>query len=466
MKRINYIFIIIAIALLNGCKSDFLEKEPPLNMSEKDVFSTQSRIEAALLGVYTQIKNNSTDSYLGGKSFVAIDAKGEDFVNISNNLVTLYGTYNMQTDVNDAENIVNWEQAYLTINNANVFLAGLEGAKTVAGDSYGQFKSEALFLRALTYYYLNMFYAKPYKFDSNAKSVPLRLTPSVDGSGNDLKRSPVKEVFDQILADLSDANIQQLGSGVGTSDGVVRATQGAAHSLRMRVYMAMENWDSAITEGNAVTGYSLVANSALLYSTPISTEAIFSLPMADNNVPNTQESVWEYYYDGQIMVLDESNGIYSKAGYNNSADTRISSFIASKKGRKICTKFTSRKTWVPIFRLAEIKLNLAECYAQKGGAAEVSARSLLKEVRRRSLPDASDAVLSNAQIDALTGASLKAAIYNEKRLEFLGEGTRSLDIHRRAENYVKGTMNIAPSGNNYIWPIPSSETSINKAIDN
>ena len=465
MKKINYIFIIIAVTLFNGCKSDFLEREPALKMSEKDLFSTQSRIEAALLGVYSQIKNTSTDSYLGGKSYVAIDAKGEDFVNIGNNLVTLFGTYNMQTGTTDAENIVNWQQAYMTINNANVFLFGLDGVKTIVGDSYGQFKSEALFLRALSYYYLNMFYAKPYTFDPNSKSVPLRLTPSVDGSGNDLKRSTVKEVFNQILADLSDANIQELGSTGNSSNGITRATQAAAHALRMRVYMAMGNWDSAITEGTAITGYSLISDIATLYSTPISTEAIFSLPMADNNRPNTQQTVWEYYYDGQTMVVDEAVGIYSKTGYNNSSDTRISSFIATEDGSRICTKFTSKNTWVPIFRLAEIKLNLAECYAQKGGVSETTAKALLKEVRRRSLADASDAVLSNLQIDALSGSSLKIAIYNEKRLEFLGEGMRSLDIHRRAENYIKGDMNIAPSADNYIWPIPSSETSINKAIN-
>lgn len=465
MKKINYIFIIIAVILFNSCKSDFLEKEPALKMSEKDLFSTQSRIEAALLGVYSQIKNTSADSYIGGKSYVAIDAKGEDFVNIGSNLVTLYGTYNMQTGTTDAENTVNWQQAYMTINNANVFLAGLDGAKVVVGDSYGQFKSEALFVRALSYYYLNMFYAKPYKFDSNAKSVPLRLTASVDGSGNDLKRSTVKEVFNQILADLSDANIQELGSIGNTSDGVTRATQAAAHALRMRVYMAMENWDAAITEGTAITGYSLISNIATLYSAPISTEAIFSLPMADNNRPNTQESVWEYYYDGQIMVLDETAGIYSKTGYNNSADARIATLVTTKNGKKISTKFTSKNTWVPIFRLAEIKLNLAECYAQKGGASEITAKAFLKEVRRRSLADTNDATLSNVQIDALSGVSLKTAIYNERRLEFLGEGMRSLDIHRRAENYVKGSMNIAPSADNYVWPIPSSETSINKAIN-
>ncbi len=128
-------------------------------------------------------------------------------------------------------------------------------------------------------------------------------------------------------------------------------------------------------------------------------------------------------------------------------------------------KFTSKNSWVPIFRLGEVKINLAECCAEKGGASEATAKALLKEVRRRSLADTDDTLLSNAQIDALTGDGLKTAIYNEKRLEFLGEGMRSLDIHRRAESYVKPDINVTASDNNYIWPIPSSETAINKALN-
>jgi len=466
MKKFNYIFVIIAIMLFNSCSADFLEKEPALKMSQNDIFSTYNRVEGALLGVYSQLKNTSANSFLGGKSYVAIDAMGDDFENISNNLVTLFGTYNMQTGANDDENTVNWQEAYMTINNANVFLAGLENAKTVAGSSYNQFKSEALFVRAISYYYLNMFYGKPYKVDPNAKSVPLRLTASVDGSGNSLKRSSVNEVFTQILADLSDANIANLPTSATITDGT-RGTQAAAHALRMRVYMSMANWDAAITEGNAITGYSLVTDISTLFATPYSsTENIFSLPMADNNRPNTQQTVWEYYYDGQIMVVDQTAGICSKSGYNNPSDKRISALISLENGQKICTKFTDKNSWVPILRLAEVKLNLAECYAQKGGTNETTAKTLLKEVRRRSLPDASDAVLSNTQIDALIGTSLKTAIYNEKRLEFLGEGMRSLDIHRRAENYVKGTMNVAPTDDNYIWPIPTSETAINKSVNN
>jgi uncharacterized protein YxjI len=472
MKKRNYILLAAMTALVfSSCSKDFLQKEPPLEMSTGDIFSTYDRIESSLLGVYSEFKNNSYNSFIGGKSYLAIDAKGEDFVNISSNLVTLSGTYNMQTGATDDENTVTWQSAYLAINNANTFLLNLESAKTVAGDSYDQFKSEALFVRALSYYYLTTFYAMPYKLDHTAKAVPLRLTASTDGSGNSLKRSTIEEVLNQILTDLSDANIASLPSVSNTYDAATRATQGAAHALRMRIYMEMENWDAAIAEANAITGYSLAADVASLYSAPYySAETIFSLPMADNNRPNTQQTVWEYYYDGQIMVLDNNVGIYGKTGYNLTTDKRISSLIGTANSRKISTKFTSKNSWIPIFRYAEIKLNLAECYAAKGGAAnETLAKNLLKEVRRRSLASADDSLLPDATLSALTGVDLKNAIYNERRLEFLGEGIRSLDIRRRAETFRKGTdanpIIVSPSDDNYIWPIPTSETSINKAIN-
>lgn len=227
----------------------------------------------------------------------------------------------------------------------------------------------------------------------------------------------------------------------------------------------MEKWDEAIAEGTAITGYTLLPDANKLYATPYyNTEVIFTLPMASNNRPNTQQSLFEYHYDAQTLVVNTTTGIVSKNGYNNTKDTRISDLIGSKGTQQISLKFKIREDWVPIFRLAEIKLNLAECYAQKGGASETNAKTQLKDVRRRSLADIDDSYLNNAAIDALTGNALKTAIHNEKRLEFLGEGMRALDIHRRAENYVKGTINVSPTDNNYVWPIPLSETSINKEL--
>lgn len=468
MKKILYIAVVTAATLFQSCSSNFLEKDPPLEMSQSDVFSTKARVESTLLGVYSQFKNDNFNSFMGGKTYIAFDALGEDFVNIGANLVTLYGAYNMQTDINDAENIITWQEAYLAINNANVFLAGLDGAKSVAGDSYGQFKSEALFVRALSYYYLASLYGLPYKLNSGTSPcVPLRLTAATDATGNNLKRSTVAEVYNQILTDLNDANIANLASNTDAT----RATVAAAHALRMRVYMEMENWSAAITEGNKIlsdSNYSLTTNLGDNYnSTNTTSESIFVLPMADNNRPGTQQTPFEYYNDGQTMIIDKQYGVYSIAGYHNAADQRVASLMSTVGGHLICSKYPNKNIWIPIMRLAEINLAVAECYANVGDPTSLtSAKALLKAVRRRSLADSSDTDFSNAKIDALSKTNLLTAIYNEKRLEFLGEGQRALDIHRRAESYVKPSagINVATSATNYIWPIPSSETTINKGL--
>ena len=109
-------------------------------------------------------------------------------------------------------------------------------------------------------------------------------------------------------------------------------------------------------------------------------------------------------------------------------------------------------------------LNLAECYANIG--AEAKAKAALEQVRRRSL-SASDDPLN---ISSLTGDALKNAIYLERRSEFVGEAIRAVDIHRRAENFVKrkatsGEFTVTPTTNGYIWPIPTVERANNKAIE-
>lgn len=54
------------------------------------------------------------------------DNRGDDVINISNNLVTLFNTYNMNVGITDAENADTWTYAYLAINKVNTFLQSLK----------------------------------------------------------------------------------------------------------------------------------------------------------------------------------------------------------------------------------------------------------------------------------------------------------------------------------------------------
>lgn len=461
MKKYIVYSILLAGAALSSCSSSFLDQEPPLYIEPGDIYNNADRLEATVLGLYGSIKNDESDSFMGGKTYLVFDNRGEDIVNSDPNLITLANTYKFNVGKTDAENTVTWSMAYAAINRVNTFLEELENAKEVAGDKYEQYKAEAKFVRAFAYYYLNNLYATPYAINPDAKSVPLRLTAEKDGSHNRLKRSSVKEVYEQILSDLD--NVNALPAKVKADEGTVtRATQAAANMLKMRVYMAMNNWGEAVKAGTQVSGYELTAKFADLFKAPYYTdETIFSLPMKETNRPNTQQGLAEYYYaKNTILWVDTENGIMSKPNYNSAEDARVQ--MKNDKGQLL--KFTDaaqKLDWAPIFRYAETLLNLAECYVNLGGAEnEKLARECLKQVRFRSLPEASNQL----DIDHLSGEELKLAVYNERRLEFIGEAMRGIDVLRRGANFERKPQ-ITPQSTGYIWPIPQSEELMNPDLN-
>ena len=463
MKK-NKIFTIglLSLALFASC-ADSLDKEPPLNITNKEIFSDTQHIESNLLGLY-----GSAKSIIGLRLFDFNVARGDEFINQSVNNNEAISSYEMTVGQTTIDNTETWTQLYQTINNVNTFLEGIEEAKDVAGSNYGKWVAEAKFVRALSYYYLNDLYAQPYLLDRNAKSVPLRLKSENSTGNNDLRRATVSEIYAQIEDDLSDANIANLPASTNNYDAVTRASQGAAHVLRQRIFMEQGKWDKAITEGLAVTGYDLESDVSSLFASPyITKESIFSFPMSETNRGTRQSAPAYYFYDGTRFVIDFTSGIQSKAAYSLANDARIAKLTGKVGTQPISTKFKDSQNyldWTPIFRYAEVLLNLSESYYQSGD--ERLARQYLSQVRRRSIKEADDVL----DIDGLSGEALKEAIYNERRAEFIGEGIRSLDIHRRGEDFVKqgGTVKeirVTPSTNGYIWPIPTIERSANKLIE-
>ena len=461
MKKYIVYAILMAGTTLSSCSSSFLDQEPPLYIEPGDIYNDANRLEAAVLGLYGSIKNDASDSFMGGKTYLVFDNRGEDIVNSDPNLITLANTYKFNVGKTDAENTVTWSMAYAAINRVNIFLDELEGAKATAGEKYEQYKAEAKFVRAFAYYYLNNLYATPYVINPDAKSVPLRLTPEKNGEHNALKRATVKEVYEQILSDLE--NISALPVKTKADEPTVtRATQAAANMLKMRVYMSMNNWTEAVKAGKLVTGYELTPKFGDMFKAPYYTdETIFSLPMKETNRPNTQQGLAEYYYaKNTILWVDVENGIMSKPNYNSAYDARVQ----MKNEKNQLLKFTDaaqKLDWAPIFRYAETLLNLAECYVNLGGTEnEKLARECLKQVRFRSLPETSNQL----DIDHLSGEDLKMAVYNERRLEFIGEAMRGIDVLRRGANFERKTQ-ITPQSSGYVWPIPQSEELMNPDLN-
>ena len=476
MKKILTILVsFAALIAANSCSKDFIEKTKPYSLTSETVFSSPELIEANLLGCYYVFKS-SNPTFMGGRAVVIADSRGDDMVNVSNPQ-TLSDTYNMSILGTSLENNEIWAYAYYAINYSNVFVDKLEKyncAEILGQQKYDQFLAEARFIRAYSYYVLCQLYSQPYCINPDALAVPLRLTGLESSGNNNCPESTIAQVYNQILEDCMPDKLPADATVAGDTDAISRASAAAAHLLRMRVYMAMQNWDAAITEGKAITGFELAEDVSSLYGktekdVAASGEMIFALPSTTKDKPNTQMSCAEYYHpNAQVSWIDEANGIASKEGYFLNEDARVNKLVseADGNGYRYTLKFMDyggHLDWVPLMRYAEVVLNLAECYANKTDGA-TDAKALLAQVRRRSISADDDVI----DIESLNGASLKTAVYDERRLEFLAEGLRGFDIIRRGESFTKKNafvdINVAPESNKYVWPIPDQEKSYNKEI--
>lgn len=313
---------------------------------------------------------------MGGKFYLVFDNRGDDVINILNNLVILFNIYNMNVGIMDVENVDIWIYVYLVINKVNIFFQFFEGVREVVGENYDCYVQEVKFVRVLVYYYLNNLYLILYFVNFDVKFVLLCFIVEVGIENNNMFCFMVKQIYEYILFDLE--NILVLDIEVNIYIGVIYVIQVVVNMFKMRVYMVMNEWDKVIIVGELVIGYSLLEDVILIYKVLyFSQESIFFLLMVDINILNIQQLLVEYYYDGKIMLIDIKSGIMLKFDYLLVIDKCI---IVFKGEKDLLMKFMDVKIklqWVFIFCYVEILLDFVECYVNKVGG-EVMVKSLLK----------------------------------------------------------------------------------------
>lgn len=480
MKIINKYTLILALgsALFTSCKRELLNPVPQASIVDASAFSTAPRVQGQLLSLYGALKGGN---FYGGRYVIYGDIRGEDFINETGNLVTGSDVWALNP-TNSATAVIGlWGQAYFTINVCNVFLEGMaSGGSTVVGATLSaNYIAEAKLIRALSYYSLLQYYCRPYADGNGSKpGVPLRLT-AIKGSGqSDLARSTVAEVYAQVIKDLNDAEAGLPLSYSTAYNNTTRAHRNTAIALKTRVYLTMQQYGNVITEANkivsasapftAATGvaHALQADVTNVFKTPYTTtESIFSMPMtttAGDN-PGTQNPLGYYYSktvgNGEFSL--NASGIIADAGWVSTDKRRT--FISVSSGKSFLnTKYgagTPYTDYVPVIRYAEVLLNLAEAKVRSSNTVDAQAVAILNAIRNRS-----DATTTFTAANFATPTDLINAILKERRIEFLGEGLRNTDLLRLLQTIpAKGTaQSKAPSDVGYIWPISSSELSLNK----
>jgi hypothetical protein len=474
MKQIAYaILCTLSLSALISCEKN-LDTIPTTSIEEAYIFDTPERILGQVNSLYDAVKSGN---FLGGRYLIYNDIRGDEFINMKSNSVTGLLTWNHGLTSSTTEVETLWSSAYAAINKCNLFMKRLEeNASKVDPVLLPQYRAEARFLRGLCYFNLVVLYAKPYTMtNGETPGLPMRLSAEITSDNNDLARSSVKDVYQQIINDLNEAEASLPKSYSTAALNVTRAHKNTAIALKTRVYLSMGKYNDVITEAQKIvsTGFpyqtmsgvplKLEANVATPFTDYLTAESVFSMPMTDGDAPGTQNQLGFYYNKAPIGNGEYSfnaKGIVANTEWT-AKDARRTSFIVSGSPGyfKKFNKPSPYTDYVPVIRYAETILNYAEAAARTNDMQR--ATDLLKAIRNRS--DAAYVFPASA-IDTQDG--LIQTILTERRIELLGEGFRSIDLLRLGSTIPgKGTVNpIQPSQREYIWPIPNSEMLTNKLM--
>ena len=480
MKQIKH--SLLALVVTTGClmscqKDNWLNPQLTTAISDATAFDTRDRVAQQINGLYASVKSGL---YLGSRYIVYNDIRGEDYNNLRTNGVTGLQTWNhtLVASTNEVANV--WGAAYSAINQANVFLEGMAGkGNTIVGSALAaNYNGEARFIRAMCYYDLLQLYARPY-WDGNGSKpgLPLRLKANKSSGDNDLVRSTVQQVYDQILQDLDFAEQNLPASYADALTSTTRVHKNTAIALKVRVNLSMRRYAQAITEANkivptaapfrAATGvaHELQANIRTVFTTFTTTESIFSLPFTANNLPGTQNSLCFYFGPAPTGGSEYpliSTGILGRPEFR-ADDKRRTDLLVTSTGSTWVNKYPTgpvNTDYAPIIRYSEVLLSLAEAIARTTSGVDARALALLNAVHVRSQPTAFTAAgFANNQ-------AFIDAILMERRIEFMGEGRRSPDLLRLGLP-IPGKANvptISTTQAEYIWPIPDGEILNNKLM--
>jgi len=333
------------------------------------------------------------------------------------------------------------------------------------------------------------FFAQPYAAGPTNKGVVLRLQGIAGPGFSNQARSTVDSVYKQIISDLNDAEAS-LPVAYSAANGLnaayynsTRATKGTAIALKTRVYLIMQQYSNVITEANKIVTasapfttpsgfgltYALVSDPKIAFSSPYTTtENILSLPMSagTGDAPGTQNSLASYFSPTSKVATGgvgtgefslNASGVIADPNWT-ATDKRRAFILSSITGtKKWLSKYTAPSPYTdfpPVIRYSEVLLNLAEARARTSGL-DPQATALLNAVRQRS-----DATTTFAPA---SGPELVADIMEERNIEFLGEGLRNSDLVRLLLPIpAKGSApQKNPTDQGYIWPISSTELSLN-----
>jgi len=427
---IKNILLIAGLLVTASCKK-YLEEIPNNSLPTESAITDLGTARAAIIGAYDRVQGYYASSYptLG---------------TITTDNVVFNGTLSeyLQLDQNavPTDNVITvaaYQGIYRAINSANSVIASVPGVQDVrlTADEKNRILGEAYFIRALGYFDLARGWG----------GVQIQLKPTTDLTVlKGIKRSTLDQTYDQVLADLIQAE-QLLPEDATTRN---RAQKSAARALRARLHLYRKQWADAETYATQVisnTKYTLVKPYKSFFTAPFQTaESVLELAYSVND-RNTYWNLWYPSSAGGQYTLKPSDALVTKLNNPQIGGTR-NSLIAGTGSTVYGVLYNTTATGTDpsyLIRIAELYLIRAEARAQQNKLTDAVAD--LNAVRNRA---------DVANTTATTQAQLLQAIEDENSVEFAFEAHRWFDLVRTER---AGAVLGLTNRNYWLFPIPYSD---------
>lgn len=455
--------------MVTGCSKE-LDIEPRQSVNSETAMDTYEGLEGAIVGAYDGIQDNA--SY------------GQDVIQLAEILADgaywqgSYASYSEVADkamnTNNTEASSLWIQSYDVINRTNLILDKIH-SNTLSGGDYennkDRIKGEALYIRAITYFELVRFFSAPLDMDEDGADVlgvPLMVKGVTSTESAQLLpvRASVKACYTQILEDLDQA--QNLLPSYNED----RATSWAAKAMLSRVHMTLRNWELAAGFAREVvaSGEFFLQPDVMTFLTTKNTgESIFEVQMRDSdNLGNNNQSLSDYWSKeerGEIVVPKAV--VHSFASIDSRRQKWFEYELKSLSGGAVDTIYYSRKYKapadnVPVIRLSEMMLNLAEAVLMEDNTINSEAVDMLNQIRERA---------GLADINVTSHEELLAAVKAERKRELIHEGHLINDYRRWQEmeiGYAREVLvgqSVAWNYDKLVFPIPQREKDVNPNLE-
>ncbi|MGF7216119.1 hypothetical protein GGR92_002284 [Spirosoma lacussanchae] len=228
-----------------GC-SDFLEEQPPSNLTADNFFQIPDHAEAGLAAVYADTRFFGGDAGIFSTNWQLLEAMTGTSTTETAQNSDLNNLYSLAHDGNTAHVNNWWNGAYRLIANANLVLDRVPAITPMDEAQKKKILGEARFLRAWAYFMIVRLWG----------DVPLITTPQTATSENFRpERAPKESVYNLIVEDLLAAE----AAGLAWTDVSGRVNLAAVKTQLAKVYLTMAGFP--LNKG--ASHYKLAADKAL-----------------------------------------------------------------------------------------------------------------------------------------------------------------------------------------------------------